>query len=68
MTKTWLVTYDNHSQNPGTWTDGSDEIDADSVTIREGHLRFTNDTHSDEEDVAGYAPGFWTSYRRRKPE
>lgn len=68
MSNQWDVSYDNHSQNAGTWESGTDQIEADSMTVRDGCLKFVNDgdkyMDGDGSPIAVYAPGYWTSAKR----
>ncbi|MFJ4653878.1 hypothetical protein ACIP5Y_21655 [Nocardia sp. NPDC088792] len=66
MTYSWEVAYDNHSQNVNTWDSGSDEVEADTMQLRDGTLKFLND--DTEAPVAVYAPGYWQkAHRTSKP-
>lgn len=67
VTHSWEVNYDNHSANPGTWDQGTDRVDADTMTVRDGILKFANDDSLDgdtDSPTAVYAPGHWTSAKR----
>ena len=69
MTHSWDVSYDNHSQNPSTWESGTDQIEADTMTVRDGCLKFINEgdkylADNDGSPIAVYAPGYWTSAKR----
>lgn len=63
----WYVTYDNRSQNVNTWESGTDELEADTMVIRDGHLKFM-DADDDEQPVAAYAPGYWVKTQRRRKQ
>ncbi|WP_327139312.1 hypothetical protein [Nocardia sp. NBC_01327] len=58
----WEVTYDNRSQNPETWSEGTDNLEADTMLIRDGALKFTNE--DSDAPVAVYAPGYWQKAKR----